>query len=85
MKYIIGNHFFKKHSRNDTQFTVLEGATVIVEKAILSSDNLTQITIQEGATEIKGCALEGCTSLTNQPTLAHQLNRYSSMKTGNTP
>ena len=77
MKYIIGNHFFKKHSRNDTQFTVLEGVTEIGEEAFLSSDNLTQITIQEGATEIKDCASEGCTNLTNQPTLAHQSNNFS--------
>ena len=85
MHYISESQLLKKYSRNDTQFTVQEGAAVIAEKAILSSYNLTQITIQEGATEIKGCALEGCTSLTNQPTLEHQLNRFSSMKIGNTP
>ena len=85
MQYIIENQFLKKYSRYDTQFSVQEGATVTGEEAFLSSYNLTQITIQEGATEIKGCALEGCTSLTNQPTLAHQLNNFSSMKTGNPP
>ena len=77
MHYISESQLLKKYSRNDTQFTVQEGAAVIAEKAILSSYNLTQITIQEGANEIKDCASEGCTNLTNQPSLAHQSNNFS--------
>ena len=83
MQYIIENQFLKKYSRYDTQFSVQEGATVIGEETFLSSYNLIQINIQEGETEIKDCAFEGCSSLTNQPTLAHQSNNFSSMKTGN--